>query len=312
MVKAAVSQEIVKVTDLHKSYGAKVVLNDLSFSVPEATIYGLVGKNGAGKTTLLNILSGITAADSGECIISGEAANRGEFRSGIVSYLPDIPNFYDYLSVQEYVYFILSGRSKKYERVSIDIEKLYSDLGLNSKARIKALSRGNKQKLGILAAIITKPKVLILDEPTSSLDPVGRRDVMSLIKELRNQGMTIIFSTHILNDLESVCDRIGFLHNGAIQCEVDLTASDKGKEVYEVIFSPNDCDVNIQTLERLLPDYHISKEPESNKVVFESASSAPDQKKLFSGLALAENSVISVKRVYQHDLESIMMEVLSQ
>lgn len=303
---------MVKVDKLQKAYGNKIVLNNLCLSIPEGVVYGLVGKNGAGKTTLLNILAGISEATSGECMVFGEKVSKGQYSSSVLSYLPDLPNFYDYLTVQEYISFILSGQNKKMGSLPKDLETKYLELGLSGNTRIKALSRGNKQKLGIFVAVITKPKLLILDEPTSALDPVGRRDVMSLIRDLRNQGITILFSTHILSDLELVCDKIGFLHNGAIQKEVDMNANADGDEAVEIAFSTADETVGLSEFASLLPGYTIDQTPERNRIICKPCNGSIDQKEFLSAISASDMSISSIKKTTKKNLEAIMMEVLSE
>lgn len=303
---------MVEVNKLQKAYGSKLVLDDLYLSIPEGTVYGLVGKNGTGKTTLLNILAGISEATAGECTVYGERVTKGQYSTGVLSYLPDLPNFYDYLTVQEYVNFIISGRGEKHNLLPKELETKYLELGISGDTRIKALSRGNKQKLGIIVAVITKPKFLILDEPTSALDPVGRRDVMSLIKNLREQGITILFSTHILSDLELVCDRIGFLHNGTIQREIDMNSSMDGDEAVEIVFSSSDEIVDLSAFCSLLPRYEIIRAPERHGIICKPCDGIVNQKEFLSAISSVDNQISSIKKTTQKDLEAIMMEVLSK
>lgn len=303
---------MIEIDKLQKAYGSKIVLNNLCLSIPEGSVYGLVGKNGAGKTTLLNIIAGISEATAGECTVFGEKVYKGQYSSGLLSYLPDLPNFYDYLTVREYISFIMSGWGRKGTQPLKDVENKFAELGLDGDAKIKTLSRGNKQKLGILVAIISNPKFLILDEPTSALDPVGRREVMALIRELRDKGMTILFSTHILADLELVCDKIGFLHKSAIRREVDLNDSTDGDEAVEITFVNTDAMIDNDALIRLLPGYKIVQTPDKNKIVFKPYSGKVNQKDVFSALSYMDTAISSVKRTSQKDLEAIMMEVLSE
>lgn len=301
---------IVEVNNLQKSFGGKKVLDGLHLSIPEASVYGLVGKNGAGKTTLLNILAGVSEATAGECLITGERICKGGYGSGVVGYLPDLPNFFDYLTVDEYIRFILSASMARKDALTRTVEKKVAELELNGKARVKSLSRGNKQKLGILAAVITEPKVLILDEPTSALDPVGRREVMSLIRDLRDQGMTILFSTHILSDLELVCDRIGFLHKGIIQKEICMDSGDE-QEAYELVLRSG-TEQDYTEITRTLPAYQVESLDGGNRLVCRPINGLMDQAEFFSAISKAGADILSVKKVSRKDLDAIMVEVLSQ
>lgn len=214
------------VEKIEKAFGTNKVLNGISFAVGDGEIYGLIGKNGAGKTTLMSIIAGLSKPDNGRCSI----ANMGNSKINI-GYLPDIPAFFDYLTTQEYLAFLL--RNKNSNRVS----QLLQLVGLKGNERIKAMSRGMKQRLGIAAAIVTDPAVLLLDEPTSALDPQGRHELMEILKELKTEGHSIVLSTHILADMENVCDKVGFLHDGVIKKEieiVDLLVGEQG--AWEISF----------------------------------------------------------------------------
>ena len=299
---------IIEVNKLRKEYGNKIILDNLNMAIPEASVYGLVGKNGAGKTTFLNILAGISDATSGDCIVYGNNIRKGKNAPGILSYLPDLPNFFDYLTVKEYIRFILSANTVQKINHFADAEKKIEDIGISKNAKIKTLSRGNKQKLGILIAIITQPKVLVLDEPTSALDPIGRREVMTLIRQLREQGITVLFSSHILSDMELVCDRIGFLHKGTIQREIDLN-SRTDQESYEIQI--NEADKASDRICQLLPEYKIQVTAEKNKIVCHPKNRQNNQSEFFSAISRLDMEVLSVKKTYRYDLEAVMDEVLS-
>ena len=200
---------MIAVRDIKKSFMDQKVLKGVSFEVGEGCIYGLIGLNGAGKTTLMKIMTGLLSADDGEfeCQVDGTAK---------VAYLPDLPDFYDYLTTDEYLDFLLAGKNAARR------DELLSIVGLKSGLRIKTMSRGMRQRLGIAAVLVDDPDIILLDEPTSALDPSGRNDVKDILTKLKEQGKTIILSTHILADMDSICDRAGFLHGGVIAREVDV------------------------------------------------------------------------------------------
>ncbi|MGN0384125.1 MAG: ABC transporter ATP-binding protein [Eubacterium sp.] len=203
---------MIKVDDVYKSFGKKEVLAGVSMEVDKGQVYGLVGQNGAGKTTLLNIMAGISKPTKGSCkIIDGKAG-----------YLPDLPAFFEFMKASEYLMFLLSGCSVNREEAAKRKDMLLQMVNLEGGQRISKMSRGQRQRLGVAMALVNDPQVILLDEPTSALDPLGRRNLMILIDRLKKQGKTIVLSTHILNDMEKVCDKVGFLHNGIIIRTIEI------------------------------------------------------------------------------------------
>ncbi len=200
---------MILVNNIAKRFGENRVLTDVSLRVNDASIYGLIGHNGAGKTTLMSIMAGLSKADYGSYDYGGKK----------ISYLPDIPGFFEHLTAGEYIQFLMSGIPNASTQKS---EFLLAQVGLASKNRIQKMSRGMRQRLGIAAALVNDPDILLLDEPTSALDPTGRIELMQILRELRRQGKSIILSTHILADMEKICDEVGFLHNGVIQRTVKI------------------------------------------------------------------------------------------
>ena len=203
---------MLNVNSITKSFENHKVLNGVSFSINNGEIYGLIGKNGAGKTTLMNIVAGLSKSDEGSYSIGDETATSS------IGYLPDIPAFFDYLTAQEYIDFLLMNVDRTKERKT----HLLQLVGLKGNEKIKSMSRGMKQRLGVASALVTDPQVLLLDEPTSALDPQGRHELMEILKQLKADGRSIVLSTHILADMEKVCDKVGFLHDGVIKNEIRI------------------------------------------------------------------------------------------
>lgn len=208
---------MLRVENLSKKYGSLKVLNDISFEILEGSIYGFLGQNGAGKTTTMSIIAGLIKQDSGSIRINGKGLIPLEIRKDI-GYLPQSPSFYSYMTPLEYLSFLgqIGGLSK--EEILKRTKYLLELLGLKeaSRRKIKGFSGGMLQRMGIASALFNNPKLLILDEPTSALDPQGRLEVLSLIKKLNKEGITIFFSTHLLSDVERICDYITILHKGEI------------------------------------------------------------------------------------------------
>ena len=211
---------MLNVNSITKSFENHKVLNGVSFSINNGEIYGLIGKNGAGKTTLMNIIAGLSKSDEGSYSIGEETATSS------IGYLPDIPAFFDYLTAQEYIDFLLMNVDRTKERKT----HLLQLVGLKGNEKIKSMSRGMKQRLGVASALVTDPKVLLLDEPTSALDPQGRHELMEILKQLKADGRSIVLSTHILADMEMVCDKVGFLHDGVIKNEIRVGELLSGKQ----------------------------------------------------------------------------------
>lgn len=213
------------VTDnLTKSYASAwpgrppfVALDGLSLTVRRGEIFGFLGPNGAGKTTTLKILLGLVRATSGQAYLLGQPAGDVAARRRI-GFLPESPYFYDYLTAEEFLGFY--GRLAGLDRGAITqrVTDLLGLVGL-TEARTRQLrkfSKGMLQRVGLAQALIHDPELIILDEPMTGLDPVGRKQVRDLILSLRDRGKTVFFSTHILHDVEMICDRVGIVMKGRL------------------------------------------------------------------------------------------------
>ncbi|MFT5441559.1 MAG: ABC-2 type transport system ATP-binding protein [Myxococcota bacterium] len=237
--------EIVQVTDVVKDFRpgfglrSKRVLHGISFGVMPGEIFGFVGPNGAGKTTTLKVLMGLIRATSGTATILGHDIKETEFRKEI-GFLPENAYFYDYLTGREMLDFYarLSGvpKARRTERVATLLEWV----GLTDAAdqRIRSYSKGMAQRVGIAQALVHDPSVVFLDEPMSGLDPIGRKEIRDLIIRLRAEGKTVFMNTHILSDVEMVCDRVAIIVAGKImyQGRTEEILND-GEHMSEVVVS---------------------------------------------------------------------------
>jgi len=210
----------LEIRNLTKNFGGRNVVDGISFSVPENCVFGFIGANGAGKTTTMKMVLGLLAADSGEIDICGERVSFGATRTNrLVGYLPDVPEFYNYMRPKDYLK--LCGEIVGMSNASIKkrSEELLSLVGLSdANKKIGGFSRGMKQRLGMAQALLGEPKLLICDEPTSALDPLGRREILDILKQIKGKT-TVIFSTHILSDVERICDRVAVISSGKITLE---------------------------------------------------------------------------------------------
>src|SRR4029079_3044966 len=200
-----------------KRFGDAVALDGIDLAVPQGSVFGFLGPNGAGKTTALRILTGLARQTSGEARILGQNASAtGSAVRAQIGYLPDVPGFYSWMTALELVEY--AGRIFGNERRALRerAESLLEMAGLTGvRQKVGGFSRGMKQRLGIAQALINAPSVLLLDEPTSALHPIGRRDVLEMISSLRGRT-TVFFSTHILADVERVCDTVAILDRGRV------------------------------------------------------------------------------------------------
>lgn len=198
---------IVSTSRLRKEYGATVALDNVDLAVPAGSVYGLVGPNGAGKTTLLGILAGLRKATSGTVDIHVEWSK--------VAVLPDTPQFDSWLTGREVVDLARSLTDPSVPPSRVD--EVLEQAGLAEAAHrvVGGYSRGMLQRLGVASTVVGRPALLMLDEPSSALDPAGRREVLDLVSRLRGEA-TVIFSSHILSDVQEVCDTVGILRAGEL------------------------------------------------------------------------------------------------
>ena len=252
------SAEIVRVDDLIKDvrpgFGLrkKRILDGISFRVREREIFGFIGPNGAGKTTTLKVLMGLIRPTSGQASILGHDVSEVAFRRQI-GFLPEQPYFYDYLTGCELLRFYakLSGVSRR--RREGRVLELLELVGLSEagKTRLRNYSKGMLQRIGIAQALVHDPQVVFLDEPMSGLDPVGRKEVRDIILRLRTEGKTVFMNTHILSDVEMVCDRVAIIANGKIRYEGAIDEYlDAGEPEADLVFANLSAEAAVRLEER--------------------------------------------------------------
>ncbi|MBS1852689.1 MAG: ABC transporter ATP-binding protein [Acidobacteria bacterium] len=236
----------IEILGLEKTYHvgfwrkqAKRALHPLQLTVAEGEIFGFLGPNGAGKTTTIKMLMGLVFPSGGTARVLGGSISDPAVRAQ-VGFLPEQPYFYDYLTARELLeyYGQLSGipGQERRQKVKAMLERV--GLGEAGNVQLRKFSKGMLQRVGIAQAILHDPKIVIFDEPMSGLDPMGRREVRDLIEQLKQEGKTVFFSTHILSDAEALCDRVAILHQGQLRgvgAVAELTANVQGK--IELIWS---------------------------------------------------------------------------
>ena len=204
----------VEVNHISKTYGDRTVVNDVSLDVSEGEILGLIGPNGAGKTTTIRIVMDLIRPDSGEVKILGKRL--GESAKNSIGYLPEERGLYLNMTVTESLIYLASLKGMDIGRATARAEELLRrvDLLPHKQKKIKELSRGMGQFVQFLVTIIHEPSIIILDEPFANLDPVNTQLIKDMVLELRNQGRAIVLSTHRMNDVEELCDRILMIDDG--------------------------------------------------------------------------------------------------
>ncbi|MCS7285737.1 MAG: ABC transporter ATP-binding protein [Anaerolineae bacterium] len=213
---------VVETVGLTKRYGELVAVDKLNLKVQEGEVFGLLGPNGSGKTTTILMLLGLTEPTSGSVRVLGFDPTRQPLSvKSRVGYLPELVGFYDDLTARENMIYIakLNGLSRReaYKR----IEQALEQVGLKDVADkpVAAFSRGMRQRLGLAEILIKNPSLIILDEPTQGLDPEGAREFLEMVKELKRRGITVLLSSHILSQVQKICDRVGLFHRGKMVLE---------------------------------------------------------------------------------------------
>jgi ABC-2 type transport system ATP-binding protein len=216
------AEPVIKVSELTRRFGAKTALDSVTLSVPRGSVYGLVGANGAGKTTLIRHILGLLRAESGSVRIFGHDPVADPVavlsRVGYLSEENDLPGW---MRVDELIRY-----SRAFYPAWDDAyaEELRQTFALDATAKIKNLSRGQKARAGLLIALAYRPELLVLDEPSSGLDPIVRRDILgAVIRTIAHEGRTVLFSSHLLDEVEQVADHVAMIRNGAIVLSAPLS-----------------------------------------------------------------------------------------
>ncbi len=208
---------MIEVRSVKKKYGRVQALNDFSLQVPRGALFGLVGPNGAGKSTLLKILATLIRPDAGAALIDGKDVRRNS-RSvrTIVGYQPDIPGLYQQMSVEQYLEFFAGAFHLRGEQKKDAVRRALEHSGFEDRRHdeVEALSFGMKQRLLLAKTLIHNPRVLLLDEPATGLDPLARIQLRDQLRALQQGGVTILISSHILSDLEDICTDVVFIGAG--------------------------------------------------------------------------------------------------
>ncbi len=208
------AEAIVRVTKLRKEYDGKAVVKDISFEVNKGEVFGILGPNGAGKTTTLEMIETLRPIDGGSAYVDGiDVAKDPQSVKRIIGVQPQSPAFMDKVKLTEQLEQLASTYGEK-----VDTLALLEEVGLKDKAGayVEQLSGGQRQRFSIVASVVHKPKVFFMDEPTTGLDPQARRNLWDLVREIQGKGVTILLTTHYMEEAEMLCDRVAIMDNGQI------------------------------------------------------------------------------------------------
>ena len=304
---------MIEVKNVSKQFGRLKALDDLSFTVERGQVYGLIGPNGAGKTTVMRILVTLLRADSGSAFIDGidVMKNPREVR-GIVGYMPDFFGVYHSLTAREYLQFFADAYCIPRAKQQVIIDELFELVNLEDKADsyVDNLSRGMKQRLALARCLIHEPKVLVLDEPASGLDPRARVELKEIISKLKQLGKTVLISSHILPELSEMCDAVGVMEKGK------MIASGSIEEIYSRVFSKvikiKALDEHVESVVEQLKSYkNVSYVKKSNGwIEFNFSGNNAAQADLLKSLSQSYGILQFVEHI--GSLEDIFMAVTSE
>ena len=298
-------ENIVEITNLTKDYSTGFLkkknvraLDDLTLSVSGGQIFGFLGGNGAGKTTTIKILMGLLFPTGGNASILGKPIGDVSMHRKI-GYCPENPYFYDYLSARELMNYFgeLFGYAKADRKKRTD--DLLDLVGLEEKARdrqLRKFSKGMLQRVGLAQALINDPEIVFLDEPMSGLDPMGRREIRELIAGLRVQGKTVFMSTHILSDIEALCDEVAILRHGKLAAKgnlQELMTNENERQGFEVTIA----NIDVSKLRAAVPSSIDMTDHASGSIV--TCSDETEVESVISAARSAGGKLVSVQQIRQ-------------
>ena len=227
---------VLEVRGFTKKFGDFVAVDSLSFEVRRGDVYGFLGPNGSGKSTTIRAIFGLVEPTEGEVHLLGRPAGEPGGREGVAGFV-DEPGFYDYLSARDNLRVLAAADRRKGEPPMARVLETVGLLG-RERDKVKTYSTGMKQRLAIASALLREPEVLILDEPTNGLDPGGMRDVRALIRRLNEDGLTIFLSSHLLAEVEQLCNRVAVIGHGRLLAEgaiAEVVGGDNGRPKYRLV-----------------------------------------------------------------------------
>lgn len=299
--------EMIRTVNLTKRYGDKTIVDNVSLSVNKGEIYGFLGLNGAGKTTTIRTLLGMIRPTSGDVYLYGKRlAEGGQELWKRVGYMVEMPYAYPNFSVRDNLLLFARLRGITDQGA---IDKVMDKINLTSYAKTKAkdLSLGNAQKLGLAKALIHNPDILILDEPTNALDPVGIVEIRELLKTLASDhGVTVFISSHILEEISKLASRIGIIHQGVLLQEITAQEFERIRQKRLYIDA---CDKGTAAMSRLMEEgyqVHLSE----NGLLVVADERAVRHPEVIAKLLITEDIPLSLLKVEEEDLESYFLKIV--
>lgn len=302
---------VLQISNLTKKFKQHEVIKNVNLEVPEHSIFGFLGENGSGKTTTMKMILGLLKPNNGEIKVCGEVVKYGDTKTNrYVGYLSDVPEFYGYMTPKEYLKLCgeITGMSASDIKARSDELLVLVGLGDIDK-KIGGFSRGMKQRLGIAQALLNEPKLLILDEPTSALDPKGRKEILDILKQVKDRT-TIIFSTHILFDVERICDRVAMLHEGKIVFSGELSKL-KENHLNDSLFIEFEDELSFKKFIKLAEVEMLLQEVEyySNGLTMKFSNLKESHMKIMELLVANKLTPLKIE-VLEPTLESLFMEAI--
>jgi ABC-2 type transport system ATP-binding protein len=288
---------------LSKKYGRIEALKQVSFSVPKGTVFGILGPNGSGKTTLLGILMDVLKANAGSCTLNGNPVGPAERRK--MGAFLETPNFYHYLSAEENLRIAAEIK----QRGSQDIERVLHQVGLHARkdTPFSTYSLGMKQRLAIASALLGDPEILVLDEPTNGLDPVGIAEIRELILQLASTGKTILLASHLLDEVERVCDHVAILKYGTLIASGSVNSILPSGDIIELASENKDL------LSKILSDFPgmVHLEAEGDFLLMQLATEENDLA-VINRFCFERNIILSRLALRKKSLEKTFLELTHQ
>lgn len=262
----------VEIADIHKSFpghwgrGGVYAVKGVSLSIPEGAVYGLIGPNGSGKSTIMKALVGLLSPDAGTCRVFGQAATAPANRREI-GFLPENPYFYKFLTGEETVRFYGRLCGLRGTELKARTAEMLQLVGLQEAAhrRLGGYSKGMLQRVGLAQALVQQPRLLVLDEPTAGVDPIGSRAIRDIILDLKQQGITVFLCSHLLEQVQEICDRVGILYQGCLIAEGSVDELTRDRRRTEILLS-NPTPELLSQIRALAGDAWLSAAPARNSL----------------------------------------------